>query len=299
VVKIQKFYIISISIEIFLSMARYIEINIGCATEEMAEIITAYLADYPFESFDTSVTPAGVALKAYIQAPQWEACRDEALALIGEYGSLFSEKAIKDENWNERWEQESFQRVNIDDEILIRASYHDRHENPEVMDIIVAPRMAFGSGHHQTTRMMCRSIKAVGCTGRVLDVGCGTGVLSFVALKSGAMHADAVDIDPWSVESAIEAAELNGLSAKMEIMEGTVESIEGRTYDMVLANINRNIILQDIVRYVEALNMGGSLLLSGFLEADAPLIEARAEELGLRGTNHMCDEGWVCLTFRK
>lgn len=280
-------------------MARYIEINVGCATEEMAEIITAYLADYPFESFDTDVTSADVALKAYIQASQWEACRDEVLNIVDAYGSLLSETEVKDENWNERWEQESFQRVNIDDEILIRASYHERHENPDVMDIIVAPRMAFGSGHHQTTRMMCRSIKAVGCEGRVLDVGCGTGVLSFVALKSGAAHADAVDIDSWSVESAVEAAELNGLGANMEIMEGTVESIEGRKYDMVLANINRNIILQDIERYVEALNDGGSLLLSGFLEADAPLIEARAEELGLRGANKMCDEGWVCLTFRK
>lgn len=280
-------------------MARYIEINVGCATEEMAEIITAYLADYPFESFDTDVTSADVALKAYIQASQWEACRDEVLNIVDEYGSLLSETEVQDENWNKRWEQESFQRVNIDDEILIRASYHERHENPDVMDIIVAPRMAFGSGHHQTTRMMCRSIKTVGCEGRVLDVGCGTGVLSFVALKSGAAHADAVDIDPWSVESAVEAAELNGLGANMEIMEGTVASIEGRKYDMVLANINRNIILQDIVRYVEALNDGGSLLLSGFLEADAPLIEAHAEELGLRGTNKMCDEGWVCLTFRK
>ena len=280
-------------------MARYREIIIGCASEEMAEIITAYLADYAFESFDTQVTPAGVALKAYIQSKSWEECREEVLPLIDEYGSLFSEVMVKDENWNERWEQEGFQRVNIDDQIIIRASYHERHENPEVMDIIVAPRMAFGSGHHQTTRMMCRSIRSVGCAGRVLDVGCGTGVLSFVALKAGATHADAVDIDPWSVESAREAAELNALSAKIDIMEGTVEAIEGRTYDMVLANINRNIILQDIERYVAALNVGGSLLLSGFLEEDVPLIEARAAELKLLLTNTMCDEGWMCLTFRK
>lgn len=279
-------------------MARYIEITIGCASEQMAEIIMAYLADYPFESFDTITTPAGVALKAYIQTSQWEICREEAMLVIDEYGSLFSEVAVKDENWNERWEQESFERVNIDDEILIRASYHERHDNPDVMDIIVAPRMAFGSGHHQTTRMMCRAIKAVGCSGRVLDVGCGTGVLSFVALKAGAAYADAVDIDPWSVESARDAAELNGLAANIEIFEGTVEIVEGRRYDMVLANINRNIILQDIERYVAALNGGGSLLLSGFLEEDAPLIEARAAELGLCCVGSQCDEGWMCLTFR-
>lgn len=280
-------------------MTRYTEVIIGCASEEMAEIITAYLADYSFESFNTEATPAGVALKAYIPTAQWEECREEVLPLIDEYGSLFSEMYIKDENWNERWEQESFQRVNIDDMILIRASYHERHENPDVMDIIVAPRMSFGSGHHQTTRMMCRSILAAKCRGGVLDVGCGTGVLSFVALKAGATHADAVDIDTWSVESAREAAELNALTAKIEIMEGTVESVEGRSYDMVLANINRNIILQDIERYVAALKSGGSMLLSGFLTEDAPLIEARAAELNLSLTNSMCDEGWMCLTFRK
>jgi ribosomal protein L11 methyltransferase len=123
-------------------------------------------------------------------------------------------------------------------------------------------------------------------------------VLSFVALKAGATHVDAVDIDPWSVNSTREAAMLNDLAAKMDIMEGTVESIEGRTYDMVLANINRNIILQDIERYVAALNVGGSLLLSGFLEEDAPLIEARAAELGLCCVGSQCDEGWMCLTFR-
>lgn len=280
-------------------MARYVEVVIGCATEEMAEIITAYLADYPFESFDTNVTPVGVVLKTYIQVSQWEECRDEVLPIIDEYGTLVRYTYVKDENWNRRWEQESFERVVVDDMLVIRAPYHEPPANPETLDIIVAPRMAFGSGHHQTTRMMCRSIMAVACRGRVLDVGCGTGVLSFVALKSGAEYADAVDIDIWSVESAREAAELNGVAERMTIIEGTVASVEGGQYDMVLANINRNIILSDMASYATLLSSGGSLLLSGFLEEDVPLIEERATELGLRRVGQLCDEGWVCLTLIK
>ena len=280
-------------------MAQYIKLSVGCGSENEADIVTAFLADYPFESFDTEPTTGGVLLDAYIQASCWAECRDEALAVIAEYGTLHGEELIEDENWNERWEQESFERVVVDNAIVIRAPYHDAPTNHDTLDIIVTPRMAFGSGHHQTTRMMCRSILAEACRGTVLDVGCGTGVLSFVALKAGAEHADAVDIDRWSVESAVEAAELNGVTSKIDIIEGTVESVRGRHYDMVMANINRNIILADIAQYVALLNDGGSLLLSGFLEEDVPLIVARAEELGLRYRATLHDEGWVALILIK
>lgn len=280
-------------------MVHYVKLSVGCASEEMADIVMAFLADYPFESFDARPSASGVTLDAYIRASCWEESRSEALALIAEYGTLLGEEHIEDENWNERWEQESFERVVVDDTIVIRAPYHEAPTNPETIDVIVTPRMAFGSGHHQTTRMMCRNIMAAKCHDRVLDVGCGTGVLSFVALKSGATHADAVDIDPWSVESAREAAVLNSLDAQMEIIEGTVESVEGRHYDMVMANINRNIILADMERYATLLNSGGRLLLSGFLRDDVSLIVRRAEELGLSLLGELHDEEWVALTLIK
>lgn len=280
-------------------MVQYVKLSVGCASEEMADIVMAFLADYPFESFDARPSQSGVTLDAYIRASSWEESRDEALAAVAEYGTLLGEECVEDENWNERWEQESFERVVVDDNIVIRAPYHEVPTDPNTLDIIVTPRMAFGSGHHQTTRMMCRNILAVACRGRVLDVGCGTGVLSFVALKAGASYADAVDIDPWSVESAREAAVLNGLDAQMEIVEGTVESVEGRRYDMVMANINRNIILTDIERYVALLNVGGSLLLSGFLLDDVSDIVARAEELGLSLKRTLRDEEWVALSLTK
>lgn len=280
-------------------MVQYVKLSVGCASEEMADIVMAFLADYPFESFDAQPSQSGVTLDAYIRATNWEESRDEALASVAEYGTLLGEECVEDENWNERWEQESFERVVVDENIVIRAPYHEAPTDPNTLDIIVTPRMAFGSGHHQTTRMMCRNILAVACRGRVLDVGCGTGVLSFVALKAGASYADAVDIDPWSVESAREAAVLNGLDAQMEIMEGTVESVVGRRYDMVMANINRNIILADIERYVALLNDGGSLLLSGFLLDDVSDIVARAEELGLSLKRTLRDEEWVALSLTK
>lgn len=280
-------------------MRHYINLNIGCADQEMADIVVAFLADYPFETFDTVESPAGVAVKAYILSEAWAECRDEALAAIEDYGSVFSEMEIEDKNWNERWERESFERVDIDGRIVIRSEYHAAPDDPAVIDIVVRPSMSFGSGHHHTTRMMCRLICNVGCRGTVLDVGCGTGVLSIAALKCGATHATAVDIDPWSVESARAGAELNALGESLEVVLGTVEAVEGRRYDMVVANINRNIILGDLDRYVVALNAGGRLLVSGFLVEDAPIIEAAAAERGLRLVKHMEEDGWVAEMYSK
>jgi ribosomal protein L11 methyltransferase len=189
--------------------------------------------------------------------------------------------------------------VDIDGNIMIRASHHPAPTNPSTLDIIVSPSMSFGSGHHHTTRMMCRHIIDSNPTGRALDVGCGTGVLSIAALKCGAEWVDAVDIDIWSTESAREAAELNSICDKMEIILGTVEAIEGRTYDMVMANINRNIILNDIDSYNAALKPGGKLLLSGFLDTDTNdiLEAARARNLELEAK--LEEEGWVALKLTK
>ena len=279
-------------------MRKYIVLTISCPDEEMAEIATAFLADFPFESFDTAPTTEGATLHAFILKESWAECREEALATVKDYGTVVSEEEIEDENWNERWEEESFSPVDIDNKIVIRAAHHPAPADA-VIDIIVKPSMSFGSGHHHTTRMMCRAIHSLNPSGRVLDVGCGTGVLSIAAIKCGAEHADAVDIDPWSTASAEEAAQLNGIAEQISVLLGTVEVVEGRKYDMVLANINRNIILNDIDRYVEALNEGGKLLLSGFLVEDIADITTAASERGLCPIAQSEEEGWVCLVFKK
>lgn len=279
-------------------MKQYTEISIGCADEDMADILTAFLADYPFETFETEPLQEGIRLKAYILTTQWAECRDEALATVAEYGTLESEQEIEDENWNSAWEQESFNPVDVDGKLLIRAPHHTP-PSEGIIDIIVAPQMSFGSGHHQTTRMMCRLIEKLRIKGSILDVGCGTGVLSIAAIKCGAESADAIDIDPWSTESANSAAELNGIGEQMHIILGTVEAIEGNIYNMVVANINRNIILNDIDRYCSALAEGGTLLVSGFLRQDVEEIAAAATTRNLTHIETLTEDEWVAMAFTK
>lgn len=279
-------------------MRQYVEISIACTNDEMGEIVTAFLADYPFETFDYETTDTSYIVKAYILKEAWEECKEEALAAIEEYGTVVSQQEMEDENWNAAWEAESFEPVAIDNLFLIRAPHH-APATDGVIDIVVAPQMSFGSGHHQTTRMMCRLIHSLKLCGTALDVGCGTGVLSIAALKCGAKHVDAVDIDPWSTESTKSGAELNDLTNNIEIILGTVEAIEGRIYDLVLANINRNIILNDIKRYHAALKPNGHLLVSGFLTEDIEAITEAATQLNLRKITSLEDEGWVAMAFIK
>ena len=189
--KIQKlFYIIIFRNKKIYDMKRYTHLTITCPDAESAEILAAFLSDYPFECFSDNATDEGVVVETYMSPEDWAECGEEATNIINDYGTLTSLKEIEDENWNARWEEESFQPVEIDGMIMIRSAAHPAPSNPEIMDIIVAPTMSFGSGHHHTTRMMCRLIHASKPSTRALDVGCGTGVLSFVALKRGAQFVD-------------------------------------------------------------------------------------------------------------
>lgn len=280
-------------------MKRYIHLTITCPDSETSEIMTAFLSDYPFECFSDNATDEGVVVETYMSPEDWAECGAEATNIINDYGTLTAIKEIEDENWNARWEEESFHPVEIDGLIMIRSAAHPAPTNPDMMDIIVSPTMSFGSGHHHTTRMMCRLIHASKPSGTALDVGCGTGVLSFVALKCGAAFVDAIDIDPWSAESAARAAELNGVSNNINIITGTVEAIEGKTYDAIYANINRNIILGDIARYAAALNKGGKLFLSGFLTEDREEIVAAAATHNIHPTTSLEEEGWVAIALTK
>lgn len=280
-------------------MKQYMHLSIECADADSADILTAFLSDYPFECFNEGATEHGVLLETSMLVGEWERCEGEVSALIEEYSQRVTMRLMEDENWNERWERESFEPVEIDNLMLIRSEYHNPPKDSNMLDIVISPAMSFGTGHHHTTRMMCRLIHDAQLAGRVLDVGCGTGVLSIAALKCGAEHADAVDIDPWSAESAERGAVLNGLDARMTIFTGTVEVVEGRRYDAVFANINRNIILADIDRYVEALNSGGVLFVSGFLKDDVTAIVSNAEQRGLTLKSMISEEEWVAMAFVK
>lgn len=254
----------------------------------MDEILVAELAEYPFESFETE----GSVLKAYIPQERLGECRPQVDALLARYGVKGRYVAIPDRDWNEEWERD-FAPVEVEGRLRVRAPFHD--PSPEgMMEVVVQPRMSFGTGHHVTTCLMSAVLLDLDLAGRRgLDLGSGTGVLAIAAAKCGAAHVDAVDIDEWADASCRENVALNGVADCVEPILGDVSRIAGRRYDFILANINRNILLSDMAACAEALAPGGDLVMSGFLTQDAAAIAARAAELGLRQVEVRERDGWA------
>ena len=272
----------------------YTVLHIAVSDDEQAEILTAELADFPFESFETE----GGLLKAYIPAVRLSGCKTDVDALLARRGVEGRYAVIPTQNWNASWESD-FPPVDVEGRLRIRAPFHDPAPAGE-MEAVVLPRMSFGTGHHATTWFMSRAVLGLGVAGRTgLDMGSGTGVLSIVAAKCGAEHVDAVDIDDWADANCRENIAANGVADRITPMLGDVRRIAGRHYGFILANINRNILLADMPVYAAALDAGGDLVMSGFLEPDVPAITACAEKLGLRPVATAVKEGWVTVHVRK
>lgn len=272
----------------------YISLQIPVADAEQGEILTAELADYPFESFETE----GSTLKAYIPGDRLADCKSEVDALLERYGVSGRYIAIETQNWNALWER-NYPATDVEGRLRIRAPFHEAAPAGE-MEVVVMPKMSFGTGHHATTWLMSRAVLDLGVSGRRgLDMGSGTGVLSIVAVKCGAAHVDAVDIDDWADANCRENIAANGVSDCITPMLGDVRCIAGRHYDFILANINRNILLADMPSYAAALNAGGDLVMSGFLEADVPSIVAAAGELGMTQVEQAERDGWMMVHVRK
>ena len=235
----------------------YIRLTTQCQSEEMAEILTAFLADYPFESFEVAPTQDGFRLDAHIRCEEWAECREDAISIAQEYGTIVAEEQIKDENWNEQWERDSFQPVAIDNMMVIRSTYHPAPADCSILDIVISPSMSFGSGYHQTTRMMCRMIYDLKPQGNILDMGCGTAILAILAAKMKAAQVHGIDIDAIAAISAYDNARLNRVGTRIETYCGDASLLQRNTYDVFLANINRNILLQDIPTYSACIRKGG------------------------------------------
>lgn len=272
----------------------YIELNISCG-EELAEILVAELAEYPFESFVTEID----ALKAYIPHERMADCYDRVEALLARYGvGEHHYIVIESQNWNALWES-NFPPVEVDGVVAIRAPFHEPYPDYR-FDIVITPKMSFGTGHHATTYLMSRTTASRDFTGkRVLDMGSGTGVLAIIAAKCGAESVDAVDIDEWAYENCVENCAENGVGDKVTAYLGDVRQIHGKSYDAILANINRNILLGDMPHYVESLNKGGELIMSGILEGDIDAIRSRAEGLGLTFVSSDLKDEWAVVVTRK
>ena len=273
----------------------YVELNVRVTDPELAEILTAELAELPYESFQTE----GEVLKAYIPRERLADCMQQTDDLLARYGIADRRYiAIESQNWNALWEQ-NFTPVDVDGRILIRAPFHAPQQGYE-LEVVVMPRMAFGSGHHATTCLMASGLLDRDVTGlRGLDMGSGTGVLAIVAALRGAEAVDAVDIDEWAYENCVENIRANGVETRVTPLLGDIGAIAGRRYDFIAANINRNILTMDMPAYAEALDTGGDLLMSGFLEEDVPVIEARARACGLDPIEVRMRDGWAMVHVKK
>ncbi len=274
----------------------YTEFKISVRDDEHAEIITAMLADYPFESFcdDESL------LSAYILSAEYDACREEVAEVLSSLDVAWREQKIEQQNWNAAWESD-FEPVRVEGDcpILIRAPHH-APASVEGMDVVIAPRMSFGTGHHATTALMSRTIAEMDFQGkRGLDMGCGTGVLAIVAAKCGAASMVAVDIDEWACDSCRESIALSGVEDRVDVRCGSMQEVVGEKFDFVLANINRNILIDMMPSFAEALTSGGALLMSGFFAEDIPILDRLASENGFCLERHAEREGWAVMVCSK
>ncbi len=273
----------------------YIEYDFTVSPTEMgAEILMAELAEVGFDSFED--TPTGI--KAYIPKDSWNEhiLQDIYLLSNPEFTISYQITEIEQVNWNEEWEK-NFSPIVVEDLCTVRANFHPVPNTR--YDIVITPKMSFGTGHHETTYMMLQQLLPLSLEGtKVLDMGCGTGILAIMAALRGAHDITAIDIDPWCVENATENVQQNDCSF-ITIKEGDVSLIAGEQYNLILANINRNILLSDIPAYTQALLPQGLLLVSGFYEEDLPAIKEKCQEVGLTYLSHIERNRWVSAKFQR
>ena len=284
-----------------MNSQEYIEVAIKIApfSEENADILTAEISELPFESF----TVEDPYLKCYIQKELYDAqALKVVLSGIEDYGFEveFSSNLMPAVNWNAVWESQ-FTPIIVDGKCTIKASFHEGLKRTRY-NITIDPKMAFGTGHHQTTYMMCRALlqneEAVKDK-VVMDMGCGTAVLAILAAKMKAAKVYGIDIDAVAAISAYDNARLNRVGKKIETYCGDASLLQRNTYDVLLANINRNILLQDIPTYAQCIHKGGLLFVSGFYMEDMPMIIGMAQNSGLEYVSHDTIDNWCCIKFQK
>ena len=263
-------------------------------TENNREILIAELGNIGYESFTETVE----LVEAYVVSGEFS---EETLLNLFSAGYLpfttsFTFEKIPDQNWNEVWEKNYFQPLIIANRCLIRAPFHTNYPEAEYV-IIIEPGMAFGTGNHETTSLMINEILNQNLEEKtVLDMGCGTGILSILASQRGAEKITAIDVDSWAINSTFENAANNRIS-NLEILQGGAEAIPEQKFDFIYANIQRNILLNDMPFYIKALKRGGELIMSGFYLDDLQLIKEKAIQLGLKFQRFSENETWVAATF--
>jgi ribosomal protein L11 methyltransferase len=262
--------------------------------DPVTEMLIAQLGHIGFESFVEN--ESGVV--AYIQKKDWNSNKVEDLYLLNsnEFDITFKYNEIEQTNWNKEWEK-NFNPIQVNGQVSIRAPFHD---NPSLnFDIVIEPKMSFGTGHHETTHMMVQHLLALDLKNKkVLDMGCGTGILAIFAEMKGAQPTDAIDIDSWCYQNSLENVQRNGCK-HITVLEGDSSLLKGKEYDVVIANINRNILLSDMKIYTDCLSEKGVLLLSGFYKEDISIIESEVIKHGLVLDKMIQKNNWVALKYMK
>ena len=258
------------------------------------EILIAQLGFVGFESFvenENGVT-------AYIQKQEWNPSILDSVSVLSsdEFSIQFQQKEIEQTNWNSEWEK-NFEPIQVDEKVSVRAPFH---ENPNLeFDIIIEPKMSIGTGHHETTHMMIQQLLEMDIVNKsVLDMGCGTGILAIFAEMKGAKPIDAIDIDAWCYENSLENVERNQCH-DISVYEGDASLLVNKSYDIIIANINRNILMNDMDTYIQSLNENGQILFSGFYKEDIPVLNNKVTSYGLELIKTFERNNWVSLRYQK
>lgn len=279
-------------------MYNYIALRVGAypCNETITDLVADDLASLGFESF----VPDETGVTAYVREDLYS--REDVERELKEFPIptkfSLSEELIEGEDWNKEWEQNYFQPINIDDKCLVRSTFHNVDTTPEI-EILIDPKMAFGTGHHATTAGMIRLLLDEDLGGkRVIDMGTGTGILAILSKKRGAKEVTAIEIDPYALENAVENGTLN--NADIEWICGDAFKLKNlKPADYFLANINLNVILGDLDRYSEKIKSGGRLLLSGFYQKDLPTILEKTSELGFKEKKINIENEWVAMLLAR
>ncbi len=273
--------------------SKYIGYTFAVTPKEPAtEILIAQLGNVGFESFVETET----GIIGYIQEKDWNRniLNDIQILNSSEYSFVYKKEIIEQTNWNSEWEK-NFNPIQVGDLVSVRAPFH---KNPQLKyDIVIEPKMSFGTGHHETTHLMIQQLIDLDLENKkVLDMGCGTGILAIFAEMKGAKPIDAIDIDNWCYLNSIENINRNNCK-NISVFEGDAELLNTKKYDIIIANINRNILMSDLKSYVKSLNKNGIILLSGFYNEDIPLIDDEAKKNNLNLEKTIERNNWVCLKY--
>jgi ribosomal protein L11 methyltransferase len=273
-----------------------ITIEITPFEDWLRDVLVAQLGEIGFDSFVEIESGA----EAFIPVNSFNEADFEFLldSFKDDFTFSINKELIKSQNWNEEWEKNYFKPLVINNECVIRAPFHTDFPKAK-FEIIIEPNMAFGTGNHETTSMMVETILENNMENKnVLDMGCGTGILGILASMKGAKKVTAIDIDEWSVNGSNENAALNNIE-NMIVKQGDAGLLGKEKFDIILANIHKNVLLTDMAAYHKVLNPGGLLAMSGFYTEDIQDIKLKAENLGLQDNGFKTKNNWVAYTFRQ